>query len=91
MLHPFSEKAFLEFVKKQPPEKKYDYFDPYYCALAQYGKSLGLRVKAGGSNFAIYENDYLRKYVTILDEHPYAAGEPPWTFGALRKRLEQGG
>ena len=42
MLNKLTHKAFLEWLKQQPPEQKYDYHDNRECAVGQYARSLGL-------------------------------------------------
>lgn len=43
MRHPLSLEAFSAWLDQQPPEKEYDYTDPWNCAICQYLKHIGLK------------------------------------------------
>ena len=83
----------LDWVRSQPPEKKYDYYEGDTsegegCALCQFLVANGYaRNPVVGGFRWLDESDGV--------EHPYtgefadALGEQPWTFGALAERLAQ--
>lgn len=76
--NPFTLEGFLDWVKRQPAEKEYVYFDPCNCPGAQYAQFLGLDRSIGRlENF-----DDLDMKINRL------AHSLPRAFGALALRME---
>lgn len=88
----FTKEHFTEWVKKQPPRKRYPAHNGCDCALARYAKSLGYEDVRGSytSVLIITKTSY---YVARVEQHHIleddnAISERPHTYGALAKRLE---
>lgn len=77
------DEQFLDFARKQPEKKEYNYSDYATCACGEFAKSLGM--------FDQY-TDYIR--FRLAADTPFVhmelhAASLPHTWGALVKRLEE--
>jgi len=82
-------KTFTDWVRKQPADKEYDYYDVKECALAQFGRSLGYP-NAFGVDTHFHKNTTANvvECVHVLPRmHSNIIGTVPHTFGALAERL----
>lgn len=87
MKNPLSLESLIDWLKKQPPEKEYDYWDTGFnspgCAGCQWLRSVGFEVYTFGNNFWFDYN--IRTHELPFNIMPIVVGEPH-TFGAALKR-----
>ena len=74
---------FEDWVGQQDPAREYNYCDPYGCALAEFGKTLGYEhlVGLGGLCDGAVP---LHIYEAL---NPFSLAPDKYTFGALADRL----
>lgn len=72
---------FTDWVRTKPADERYDYCDPFNCALAQFGREVGYPHLVGAPTAAI---DLGERIHGVLNSG--FSGNTP-TFGALASRL----
>lgn len=82
--------AFADWCEKQPPEKEYDYTDPFGCAFCAFLKNIGIDQPSVGPDVWWTINARLQE--RPLPEGVNAAvhgdgSRSQWNFGALTARL----
>lgn len=84
----FTTEALADWLRSQPPETEYDFYDISGCVLAKFGQSQGFPKGHSGANSFCPEYGNMER-AFLEDDSSRVARDEPHTYGAALARCEK--